>query len=120
MHRVVLDASRDVGLRGDGVVVTCEDDQRRIGAALRDEQERLVARVVRGELRRHQFEQVCSDPLFMSTLGRDVDELESPVGETVGEPGHEQSLSRDLEMLDREFTAGRMAARQFPVEHLAA
>ena len=71
-----------------------EDDQRRIGAALRDEEECVVARVIRGDVRWHPFEQVCADPLFVATLGRDVDELEGAFGETVGEPGHGQSLAR--------------------------
>jgi hypothetical protein len=38
---------------------------------------------------------VCADPLLVATLRRNVDELERPLGETVGEPGHRERLTSE-------------------------
>jgi hypothetical protein len=99
VHRSVLDATGEIRLRGNRVVVACEYDQGHIRTALGYEQERLVTRVIRREFRGHQVEQVRADPLLVATLRRNVDELERPLGETVGEPGHPQRLTSELEML---------------------
>jgi hypothetical protein len=47
-------------------------------------------RVLGPESRRDEAEQVLADLGFVPALGRDVDELERPRGEAVGERGHDR------------------------------
>ncbi len=94
VYRTVLDTPRNVRLGGDGVVVPCEHDERRAGAALREEEKGFVVGVHRFQLRRHEREEVLPDLGLIETLGRDVHELERPLGETVGERAHARSVPR--------------------------
>jgi len=86
--------AREVVLRGHGVVVRSEQDERQIGASGWGEQEGFVARKLGRPCRRHKAEDVPANLLFVPALRGNVDELERPRGEAVGERGHPRSLPR--------------------------
>ena len=99
VHRAVRDAGREVPLCRDGVVVPAEHDQRRPRPPLRDEEVRVVVRVLGAERGRDEREHVCANLRLVEALRRDVDQLACPLGETVREihdpslPGHNLAVT---------------------------
>jgi GTP-binding protein HflX len=89
----VLDPRREVSLRRNGVVVAAEEDERRVRAPLRDEQERVVVRILGGQRAGNEREQVLADGGLVPALRGDVDELPRPRGQAVGE-SHRKRLAR--------------------------
>ncbi len=75
-------------MRGHRVVVSAENDERVLGPPLRDEKVRLVPRVLGHERGRDQLQNVLANRSFAPAGGRNVDQLERPRGEAVGERGH--------------------------------
>ena len=65
-----------------------ENDQRPAGVPGRDEQEGFVACIVGVPRRRHELEQPLADHSLLAARRGNVDELERPRGEAVGERGH--------------------------------
>ena len=94
VHGAAFDTPWDVRLSGNGVVVSREHDEGSPRAALGEKEERFVVGVDGIQLRRYEPEQMLSDGPFAATLGRNVHELERPLGETVGERGHVRSVPR--------------------------
>ena len=92
VNRPVGDATGKVVLRGHGVVVRYQHDQRKSGPPLRGEQERLVTRELGHEARRNEFQEVLPNCRLAPALRGNVDELERPHGETVGERDHRRSV----------------------------
>jgi GTP-binding protein HflX len=90
----VGDASWDVPLRRNRVVVGGEHDQRTAGTSRRNEEVHLVPGVFRRPVGRHEPEYVLPDRFLVTALRGDVDELERPRGEAVGERGHRGSVPR--------------------------
>ena len=83
-----------VALGGDGVVVPREDDERRIDSPLGEEQVRLVVCVLGCEPGRHEREQMLADARLVAALRRNVDQLERPIREALGERGHRRRVPR--------------------------
>ena len=94
VHRAVDDPARQVRLRRDRVVVRCQQDEGMPGSPGRHEEKRLVSGELALQARRHETEQVLANRSFVAALGRDVDELERPRAEAVGERGHRGSVQR--------------------------
>jgi len=92
VHGAVSDPPGEVALRRDGVVVPCENDQRRIRTAFRKKEESVVVGIFRTESRRYEPEHMLSDLAFLATLGGNVHELERPLRQAVSEPDHPRSL----------------------------
>ena len=90
----VGDAPGEVVLSRDGVVVGGEHDERRSGPPRGREQERLVALELRGPPLGYELEDVLANGLLRAALRRDVDKLQRPRGEAVGERGHRLSVPR--------------------------
>ena len=88
VHRSVGDPPRHVVLGGDGVVVPCEDQQRRAGAALARPQLYLVPSEDGNERARHELLEARADLCLVEALGCDVDELERAPGKAVCERAH--------------------------------
>jgi GTPase len=94
VHVAVGDVARQVVLCRDRVVVGGQDDERASRRSRRDEQICLVPRVLRLPRGWHEREHVLTDRGLAAALRRDVDELERPRGEAVGERGHRRSVPR--------------------------
>ena len=94
VHGAVGDASRKVLLRRNRVVVSRQHHERKPARLRRDEQERLVAGVLEppapGASPSTCSRIAPSPPL----LGGNVDQLERPRSEAVGERGHARSVQR--------------------------
>jgi len=88
----VGDSTRKIALRRDGVVVRDEHDQRKALPPRRDEEERLVSCEVGHPLRGNELEHVLAYGRLLAALRGDVDELERPRSEAVGERGHRRSV----------------------------
>ena len=88
----VLDAARDVLLGRHGVVVAREHEQRRLRPSFAKPEERLVTREDLGIRRGNEAAQAVADHRLVQALRRDVDELERPRGESVGQRAHPASL----------------------------
>ena len=89
VHGAVGDPARHVVLRGHGVVVADEQDERHLGPPRAREDERVLGRVLGRERRRDEREQVRAHLGLVQALRRDVDELERPLGQPL-----RQRLSR--------------------------
>ena len=94
VNLAVGDPARKIALRRDGVVVRDEHDQRNVLSARRDEEEGLVPCVVGHPARGDELEHVLAYRVLLAALRGDVDELERPRGEAVGERGHRRSVPR--------------------------
>ena len=92
VHGAVGDATREPGLVRDGVVVPGEEDQWYLGAPRRDEEVRLVAGVLLLEPGGNERQQMLADAGLVAALRGNVDELERPRREALGEPAHGRSL----------------------------
>ncbi len=88
------DTPRDVRLSGDRVVVPGEQDERNATPTLGKKEVRVVVGVRDAELRRNEPQQMLSDLALVEALGRDVHQLERPLGETIGERAHRWSVPR--------------------------
>jgi GTP-binding protein HflX len=94
VYLAVDDASWDVALGRDRVVMGGEHDERTAGTSRRDEEVRLVFRVFRRPLGRHEPKHVLPYRLLSTALRGDIHELERPRSEAVGERGHRGSVPR--------------------------
>ena len=92
MDGAVLDAARDVLLGGHGVVVAREHEQRRLRPPFAKPEERLVTREGLGIRLGNEAAQAVADHGLVQALRRDVDQLEGPLGESVGQRAHPASL----------------------------
>ena len=94
VNLAVDDPARKIALRRDGVVVRDEHDQRNVLTARRDEEEGLVPCVVGHPAGGNELEHALAYGRLLAALRGDVDELERPRGEAVGERGHRRSVPR--------------------------
>ena len=92
VNRPVGDPTGKVVLRGHGVVVRRQHDQRKSGPPLRGEQERLVTGELGRETCRHELQEMLPNGRLAAALRGNVDEFERPRSETVGERGHRRSV----------------------------
>jgi len=94
VHRAFPDLTGKVVLHGNRVVMTNENHQRHVAPARRREEDHLVARVFGDVARWHEAQEVLANRVLIPTYGWDVDQLERPRGEAIGERGHRFSLPR--------------------------
>ena len=94
VHRTIAELAGKVVLRGNRVVMTDEDYQRHVAPARRRKEDHLVAHILGDEWRWNQRQEVLANRVFTPTYRRDVDQLERPRGEAIGERGHGSSLPR--------------------------
>ena len=88
VDRVGIAPARAVALRGDGVEVARQEDERALAALGDARQQARVARVARrGTALTQDAQDVCGQRRLVTRLRRDVDELERAGGEAVGQ-GH--------------------------------
>ncbi len=94
VHEAALDATRDVVLRRNRVVVGREHDQRCARTSRRGEQECLVACELRRPRPGHKLEKALANRCLTPALRGNVHQLERPRCEAVGERGHRGSVPR--------------------------
>ena len=92
VHRAVGDSARHVVLRGNGVVVADEQNERHVRPPRPREHERVLGRILGREGLRNEREQVGAHLCFVQALGGNVDQLERPLGQTLRQRFHEASV----------------------------
>jgi GTPase len=97
VDRAVRDPAREVLLRGDGVVVAREDEQRRVGTALPRPQKNLVSFEDRCEPRGHERPQPLAHGCLVEALRGNVHQLERATGQAVGEGAHDRRAYSHIE-----------------------
>ena len=90
----ISNPSGEISLRRNRVVVRHEKDQWPSHTTRREGEVCLVARELHRPSGGHEREEAVADCGFASALGGDVDELERPRSEPVGERGHQRSVPR--------------------------
>ncbi len=122
VNSVVIEAAGEIALRGDGVVVAGEHDERSSRAPRWREQVRLVALELRAECVRDQLEQAIANRSLVSAFRGNVDELERACSKALGERGHRASLPRHNQRVTTrqpDPTPGAEAERGFVLGVLA-
>jgi len=94
VNRFLGDATRQVVLGRDRVVVAGEDDEGCVWPSRRHEEVGLVVGVLGRQVRGNERQQALADRGFVKALRGDVDELERALREARGEPGHRRRLPR--------------------------
>ena len=84
MHGTIGDATRQVVLRGHGVVVADEQHEGHVGPPRPCEHERIFGCILGRERRRDEREEVGAHLGLVQALRRDVDQLECPLREALG------------------------------------
>ena len=110
VHGATLQTARHVGLRGHGVVVAREHEERDARAPLARPEKRIVALEDRFERRRHERPEHLTDLGLVQALGRDVDELEGTSREALGQAVHAASVPPYFPLM----TAGETKRRAEP------
>ena len=110
VHGAVLQAARDVRLRGHGVVMPREDEERGVRTAFACPEERIVALEDGRERQRDERPEPLADLGLVQALGPDVDELERAGREALGEAVHGASVPPYFALM----TAGETRPRAEP------